>query len=152
MQNKNKTCAFTGHRILYKDFAEDKLYSAVEELILDGYDSFLCGMAQGFDLIAAKCVLDFKENYPLSLTAVCPCADQSKWFSRGDREIYDEVLENSDNTITLFPAYEKGCMYVRNRYLVDHSSVLLCYLRKSSGGTFYTVNYALKKNVKVVRI
>ena len=41
-------------------------------------------------------------------------------------------------------------MHKRNRHLVNSSSICLCYLNKQSGGTFYTVNYAYRKGLKVI--
>ena len=49
-------------------------------------------------------------------------------------------------------AYTQGCMHRRNRHLVDHSSVCICYLTGSSGGTAYTVNYARKQGLEIINI
>jgi len=43
-------------------------------------------------------------------------------------------------------------MQRRNRYLVDHSGVCLCYLTQETGGTVYTVGYAGQKGLQVVNI
>ena len=40
-------------------------------------------------------------------------------------------------------------MQKRNRYLVDHASRCVAYLRRMKGGTLYTVNYALDSGVVV---
>jgi hypothetical protein len=40
-------------------------------------------------------------------------------------------------------------MQKRNRYLVDHASRCVAYLRRMKGGTLYTVNYALDSGVEV---
>lgn len=47
-------------------------------------------------------------------------------------------------------ANECGYMHKRNRYLVDNSSVCVCYLTEDTGGTAYTVNYAIKSGLKVI--
>jgi predicted Rossmann fold nucleotide-binding protein DprA/Smf involved in DNA uptake len=43
-------------------------------------------------------------------------------------------------------------MFARDRYIVDKSDVLLCYLRKKSGGTYYTYKYAeeLEKEIIII--
>ena len=46
----------------------------------------------------------------------------------------------------------KICLKKRNRHLVDNSSVCICYLTENKGGTFYTVNYANSKQLKIVNI
>ena len=44
-------------------------------------------------------------------------------------------------------------MFKRNRYLVDHSSLLLaCFNGDQHSGTAMTVNYAHQKKVKVRRL
>ena len=43
-------------------------------------------------------------------------------------------------------------MHKRNRHLVDNSSICVCYLTENKGGTFYTVEYAKSKNLKVINI
>ncbi len=45
--------------------------------------------------------------------------------------------------------YTQDCMFRRNRHLIDHSSVCICYLTRSSGGTAYTVDYARRKGIFV---
>ena len=51
--------------------------------------------------------------------------------------------------MTVSPRYTHYCMLQRNRYLVDHSSRLVCYLIRDTGGTAYTVRYALQQGVPV---
>ena len=43
-------------------------------------------------------------------------------------------------------------MMVRNRYMVDRSSLCLCYLRKASGGTKSTVDYAKKAGLQLLNL
>ena len=43
-------------------------------------------------------------------------------------------------------------MFKRNRYLVDHSSLCICYLTRQTGGTAYTFNYAKNKGIEIINI
>ena len=43
-------------------------------------------------------------------------------------------------------------MFKRNRHLIDNSSLCICYLTKNSGGTAFTVNYALKKGLIITNV
>lgn len=136
-------CAFTGHRNLKDDFDLGVLKETIEGTINDGVDTFYNGMARGFDLIAAKCVIELKEKYPhIKLIACVPCPKQEKYFSKKDKELYYEVLKNCDEVKLLSQGYYNGCMFVRNRYMVDNSSRVIAYNRED-GGTAYTVKYAL---------
>ena len=43
-------------------------------------------------------------------------------------------------------------MQVRNRHMVDHSALCVCYMVSPRGGTLSTVSYALKEAVPVINI
>ena len=40
----------------------------------------------------------------------------------------------------------------RNRYLADHADCCIAYLRAASGGTLYTVRYALARGLFVYNL
>lgn len=146
------TCSLTGHRVLY-DLDIALLDRVILNLIKNGCRRFLCGMAQGFDLAAAESVLAFKKDYPdVEIVACVPCAEQSRTFTAANRVRYDRILDGCSEVITLSQDYYKGCMHARDRFMVDNSDTVLCYLRKKSGGTYYTVSYAQKQNKKIIEI
>ena len=145
-------CAFTGHRILSDDYDPDLLKKVITNLAKTGVKRFLCGMAIGFDMEAAKAVLSLKKKLKLELVACLPCEGQDARFSAKNKELYKSILEKCDEVITLEPAYVSGCMHRRDRYLVDNSDILVCFLRRMSGGTYYTVNYARRKNKKIIEL
>ena len=148
-----KVCAFTGHRNLVgTDFDEHLLERVVKDLAIKGYDRFLCGMAVGFDLKAAQAVLALKGLYDIRLVACLPCANQSERFSEKNKKLYNDILSRCDDIIIMEMEYRNGCMQQRDRYLVDNCDVLVSFLRKSSGGTYYTVNYAKSLNKKIIEL
>ena len=148
-----KVCAFTGHRNLFEyDFDELLLERVILNLVKNGVTKFLCGMAVGFDLKAAQAVLSLKEKYNLQLVACLPCGNQSEKFSEKNKILYNGIIEKCDEVIVMEREYTKGCMFARDRYLVDNSDLLVCFLRKRSGGTYYTVNYAKKTGKKIIEL
>lgn len=121
------------------------LRSAVEELATSGYEWFLVGMADGFDTLAAQAVISVQENHPhIQLVAVLPYEDGRKHTA-----VYTEILAACSETLIISEKVHKGTYFVRNEYMVDHSSFLVCYYDGRYGGTEYTVEYAQKKNVTV---
>lgn len=107
----------------------------------------------GFDTIAAKAVLDVKEKLPeIKLILVLPCENQTRYWKQKDIDIYNSILEKADKVKYLSKSYYDGCMQKRNRHLVDCSSYYVCYLKKQTGGTAYTVDYAKSRNVKIINI
>lgn len=146
------SCSFTGHREL-ADLDVALLDRVIKNLIISGCTRFLCGMAQGFDLTAAESVLALKKEYPkVELVACVPCDGQSRYYSSADRARYDRVLKSCSEVIVLSEDYYQGCMHVRDRFMVDNSDVVVCYLRKKSGGTYYTVKYAKTHDKKVIEL
>lgn len=148
----NRTCAVTGHRKLPPRFNEDNLRKSLEKIIDDGYDVFLIGMAVGFDLLCFKTLLSLKERgKEVKIGAVVPCADQSKRFSEEDKNLYDYCLKKADYIAAEENTYFKNCMLIRDNYLVLNSSLLFAFFDgRTQGGTYYTINKALKNGLKVI--
>lgn len=146
-----ESCAFAGHRVL-KDLDYSLLDRVILNLVKSGCSRFYCGMAKGFDLAAAESLLSLKREYSLELVACVPCERQSDSYSGGDRARYQRVLENCSEIIVLSGEYYPGCMHVRDRFMVDNSDVILSYLRRKYGGTYYTVRYAESKGKKIIEL
>ncbi len=147
----NKTCAVTGHRVLPPDFDEEALRKKLGKIIDDGYDVFLIGMAVGFDLLCFKTLLALKEGgKDVKICAVVPCSDQSKRFSAQDKLLYDECLKKADFIAGEENTYFKNCMLIRDDYLVSNSALLFAFFDgRKQGGTYYTINKAIKNGLKV---
>lgn len=153
---RNHTACFTGHRkipIIQIHAIKKNLKKVIVSLIEQGYYFFGAGGALGFDTIAAQTILDLKQNYPrIKLILVLPCPSQADHWREKDKTIYEEIKAKADKVVYIAPKYTRDCMFARNRYLVDNSSVCICYLTERSGGTAYTVEYALKKGLKTINL
>lgn len=146
LQEKNTSCAFTGHREFYEGFSKRKLTATVKRLTEEGVVTFYNGMAMGFDLLAAETVLALKKKNPqIKLVACIPCYNQEKSFSPEDKKRYARILKKADEQVLLSQNYYRGCMQVRDQYMVDNADVLVCYCVKETGGAAYTVKYCQKK-------
>lgn len=150
--DKTSVCAFSGHRLLGQDFDRALLERIAEGIMKRGYRTFLCGMAKGFDLVAAETVLKLKGMYDAELIACIPYEGQAEYFSLSDRERYENILKYCSQKIIFSEKYKRWCMHARDRFMAENCSSLICYLRKNSGGTFYTVNYARRQGVKIIEI
>ena len=138
-------CCFTGHRHIPEN-ERSHLCAALRQIIrelvtADGITTFFAGGAQGFDTLAAMTVLDVRDLFPeIRLVIVLPYANHADRWSA------------ADEVICLADQYYTGCMFIRNRYLVDHSSICVSYQTKQTGGTAFTVKYASKKGIKVINL
>ena len=153
---KNIACCFTGHRkIPQKKYVQiqEKLNDEIVTAIQNGYNFFYAGGAIGFDTMAAQTVLELKAQYSyIKLILVLPCVNQTDGWEQSDIDEYERIRVLADEEIYISEEYKKGCMHKRNRYLVDHSSLCICYMTRKSGGTAYTVKYADSKGVRVINI
>ncbi|MGN0813561.1 MAG: SLOG family protein [Candidatus Coproplasma sp.] len=148
--NKKYCCAFTGHRKVKGDLDLNALTTVIKSLIESGVTTFYNGMARGFDLISAQCIIKVKEQYPhIKLIACVPCPNQEKYFSEEEKRIYYRVKECCDEVKLISNRYYNSCMLVRNRFMVDNCSHLIAYFRGEKGGTEYTLKYAEDKEIEI---
>lgn len=157
MTTNQNSCAFTGHRPKsfpwkYDETARDcvllkeVLASQITELADQGVTDFLSGMALGVDLWSAQIVLDLQKKYPaIRLHCILPCEGQELKWSASMQVRYNTILKQASEVIYVSREYTSGCMLKRDRYLVDHSSILLAvYNGTRRSGTGATVWYAQK--------
>ena len=148
--NNEKVCAFTGHRQVEENFDLFRFEEIVTSYIEEGYTTFLCGMAIGFDMIAAELVLKLKNVFPeIKIIACIPCEGQSRYFNAADKQRYKNILQKCDEVRVLNDRYFRGCMQARDRYMVENSHLVIAYKRVNEGGTYYTMNYALSLNKRI---
>ncbi len=158
------TCCFTGHRpdkLPWRGDESDprclelkgRLCSALEEAYRRGYRHFICGMAQGCDLYFCEAALALRDDRPgVTVEAAIPCEEQADRWSDAERERYFRLVGLCDFETMVQRHYDRGCMLRRNRYMVDRSSLLIAAFDGTLGGTMYTMAYAMKKGIEIVRI
>jgi len=157
MEQKMRTAAFSGHRIIAgerRDELKSRLAAAVADAYTSGIRRFLCGMAQGFDLMAADTVLSFRRDHPdVCLVAVVPFREQSARFYPSEKAHYDAVLAHADEIVVLSELYFKDCLLRRNDYLLAKSSrMIFFYDGAYRGGTCYTYNRARRMGLTIANL
>ena len=141
MGDRPVTCCFTGHRPEKLPWGDDeadprcralkrKLADAVEAAYEEGMRHFICGMARGCDLFFAEAVLALRER-------------------RGDVTLEAAVC---DLETLIQERYSPGCMLRRNRYMVDHSALVIAVYDGAGGGTRQTLEYAMRQKVPFLDI
>lgn len=127
-----------------------KLHEELMGSHLEGHHIYYTGMCRGFDLLATQHLLYLGKK--IELIAVVPFLGQEKSWTWQERNLYVEILDRASQVITLHQSYQKGCYHERNRYMVDRCRTLVGYCDSNRGGTYYTMNYARKKGLKVVNL
>ena len=112
-----KSVCFSGHRIV--PFAKQNemmrlLRNEITKSYHEGYRCFYCGMAIGFDLLAAKATLSLKTELPqIKIIAVLPCREQNEKWNEKNKVEYETILKKAslvimvanDNHIIYFLEY-----------------------------------------------
>lgn len=112
-------------------------------LVAEGADYFLIGGYGGFDSLAAHTVHELKRQYPeIHSTLVIPYLN-----CEYNTELYDD---------TTYPPLEdvpmKFAISRRNEWMVDQADVVVAYVTHGWGGAAATLQYAERKNKRIIRV
>ncbi len=154
-----KNCCCTGHRPksfpfeygvdeekhkAYLKALEEKIKFAITEY---GVANFISGMAIGVDMDFAEIVLKLRNEYPITLECAIPCPNQTLKWGNADKLRYKRILNRADKISIVSQYYTPECMLKRNRFMVDKSELVIAVFNGiEKGGTWYTINYAKRKN------
>lgn len=164
MRARQESCCFTGHRpskLPWRHNEQDprclrlkaRIADAVEAAYGEGYRHFLCGMARGCDLYFCEVVLAFRETHPdVTVEAAIPCPTQADSWPEDERRRYQKLVSACNYETMVSTSYSSSCMQRRDRYMVDHASLLIAAFDGSAGGTRYTVEYAMKRRIAVLDV
>lgn len=162
MRSRQISCCFTGHRPGKLPWGYDeedprclalkrRIADAAEAAYEEGYRHFLCGMALGCDLYFCEAVLALREAHPgVTVEAAIPCPTQADAWALEQRERYKRLVEACDFETLVSAQYTPYCMQRRDRYMVDHASLLIAAFDGTPGGTQYTMQYAMSRRVSIV--
>lgn len=149
VMSRSTTIAFTGHRH-YRGEVDAALSALLQRCYEEGYRTFLCGMAVGFDLAAAEAVVALRSVYAdVRLVAVIPFAGQAQRFSERAQRRYERVVEVADERVVLSPSFHRGCYQQRNLYMIDRASLLIAWYNGTSGGTEQTYLAAQHRGLRI---
>ena len=163
MRGRPVTCCFSGYRPEKLPWGTNerdprcaalktRLRHAIEAAIDEGYRHFICGMARGVDLYCCEILLALRGQFPVTVEAAIPCLTQADAWPERERERYERLVSACDVETVVQEAYTPGCMQRRNRYMVDHASLLIAVFDGQEGGTRATIQYALERGLDIVDI
>ena len=159
-----KTCCFTGHRAEKLPWGDDErapaclaLKAAIADVLATLYAGgcrhFICGMATGSDIYCGEAVVALRDEHPdVTLEAAIPYDGQPERWPRVWRERYYRLAEECDKLTVLHRSYTPDCMMDRNRYMVDHSQVVVAVYNGSAGGTRSTMLYAMRTGRQIIEL
>jgi len=161
---KSETVCFSGYRphklphggdesTLEMQRIKENTKAMITAMVEKGKTNFINGLMMGYDLIAIEQVLELKKTYTeIKCISVAPFSIgyflENNWTEEWKQRAL-QVCRNSDTGFSLSERYKSGIYYERDRFMVDNSSeIIVCY-DGQSGGTKYTVDFAVKKGLTV---
>ena len=150
-------CCFTGHRNIRQSdegIIKAKLKAQVVSLIKKGVNVFYVGGAVGFDMLAAELLIDLREQEGANIRIVSalPFPEWRDTWSENEKKRQDYIMEKSDEVFYVAKEHSREAYLSRDRKMVDESEFCIAYCTRRSGGTAYTVRYAMKKGLSVINV
>lgn len=150
---KFQTCCFTGHRVIPQG-EEAKILarvkSRIDKLISDGVLYFGVGGALGFDTMIAEYLIERKKrNSRIKIIEVLPFPEYRNKWTEEQKQRASVIDAQMDKIVYCYDKSSREAYLGRDRHLVDCSAYCISYCTKNTGGTAYTVRYAMKKGLSV---
>ena len=139
-----------GHRGIEDLLKLDKMLAPViRELIQTRpYVSFLIGRNGEFDEYAASVIKRLQKEHGKEnndITLVLP-------YSVADIEYYENYYDSIIIPDDMHGVHPKAAITLRNKWMIEHSELVLLYIHSSRGGAYTAMRYAQKLNKKIVNI
>ena len=150
---KAQTCCFTGHREI--PAGEDakiiaRVKSRIDQLIMDDVLYFGVGGALGFDTMMAKYMIGRRKyNKRIKIIEVLPFPDYRSRWTEDQKRAAAAIDAQMDKIVYCYDHGSREAYLGRDRHLVDCSDYCISYCTRTTGGTAYTVRYAIQKGLTV---
>lgn len=137
-----KSCFFIGHREVSSEILAELTEVVKRHIAEYGVREFFVGNHGGFDRMAAKAVMEAKQQYPeITLSMLIPFhpAERAVKLPRGfDGTFFPPGIEKVPRKFAIVRA---------NRYMIDHVDYLIAYAWHPASNARNMVAYAQKKGV-----
>ena len=141
-------CGFEHRDVLEK--IDDAVYAAVLKAAEQGCDIFYTGAMGEFDSLFSSAVRKVKKTYP-KIKLICVKSYFTNDLNTNGEyyaALYDDVFIPDD----LADIHPKAAIKYRNRWIIDHSDIILVYTKRTYGGAYEARKYAERIGKEVVYI
>lgn len=164
MDQREKSCCFTGHRIEklpWRNNENDprcldlkkRIADALRAAVDAGLTHFICGMATGCDMYFCEAALALREERPeVTVEAAVPWNGQADAWSDPLRRRHSRLVEDCDFLTLVQHEYTPDCLMRRNRYMVDNSRMIIAAYAGTPGDTMSTLLYAMRQALEIVEL
>ena len=146
---KEKICCFCGHRdcdSLMREQIKEKITNLIEN---QDIITFYSGGMGNFDMLCGSVVRELKHKYKnIRLCLIAPyMAKKLNTDKEYYAEMYDEIIIPD-----LGDVHYKRAITERNKWMVNCSDVVLCYVARSSGGAYRMREYGVRMKKPIVML
>ena len=104
----------------------DRIYATVSELACQGYRHFLCAGIPGFDMLAAECIVELREDDPGIILEMVSSSDTvGQHWSRNHQRRREMLFEEADIITVTGHAYHRFSNFYLFRYLSDNADLMV---------------------------
>ncbi len=146
---KMTACCGFGHRDVLEKI-DDAVYTAVLKAAEQGCDIFYTGAMGEFDSLFSSAVRKVKKTYP-KIKLICV----KSYFTNDlntNGEYYAALYDDIFIPDELAEIHPKAAIKYRNRWMIDHSDIVLIYTKRTYGGAYEARKYAERIGKEVVYI
>lgn len=144
-------CMFAGHREILDTRLPARVRAVLEEMIVsEGEALFYSGGMGSFDEICAhevRMLKSRKKEKRIELVLVEPYMKQS--INRDGRFLqtrFDDIPIPEE----LGEVHFKRAIRMRNHWMVEHSQVMIAYVKRKEGGAYEAMRYAQKRGIRII--
>ena len=141
-------CGFEHRDVLEK--IDDAVYAAVLKAAERGCDIFYTGAMGEFDSLFSSAVRKVKKTYP-KIKLICVKSYFTNDLNTNGEyyaALYDDVFIPDE----LAYIHPKAAIKYRNRWMIDHSDIVLIYTKRTYGGAYEARKYAERIGKEMVYI
>ena len=144
-----KICSAFGHREVFENISE-RITTAVIKAVEQGCEIFYTGSMGEFDNLFSAAVRKVQKNYPY-IKLICVKPYQTKELIES-KDYYGMMYNDVIIPQELLGVHFKAAIKKRNRWIIDHSDIVLIYTIRNYGGAYEAEKYSLKKKKSIIYI
>lgn len=137
------SCTFIGHADCDESIKEN-LYLAIEKLINEyNVTVFYVGTHGKFDYYAYAVLKELEKFYKIEIFVVLSNLTHVPEYIKGAKTVFPDIVAKSPY---------KYAIIKRNRYMIEKSAFLICYINHTFSNTYNFVKFAISKNTHIINL
>lgn len=144
------TVSMFGHREIDNlNLLDKRLFPLIKEIMKENtYVSFLLGRNGEFDEYTASIIKRAQKEIgkeKSEITLVLP-------YEVANLEYYERYYDSIIIPENLHSVHPKVAITLRNRWMIEHSDVVIVYVERDMGGAYTAMKYAKQLNKRIINI